>query len=360
MRRARPHACAVLLVAAHATLPSLALAQAPVAQDEVVRVLGTRAIAVYDRGDFAGALELFTAAYRLYPTPQYRIWMARSADRLGKLRRAAELLDEAARMPKPARPPPHFDEARKLAGEELAKLRARIPALQVDVEGPADARIEIDDAEVPAGARGRVEVDPGAHVVVAVAPGYERWSQTFTPKEGETLPVAVHLVRVAVAPPPPPVPPVSPAPQPTTTERPPSLPPPPPENLSHRQQFGAFIRADVDALHPGARAATGITYGVIDHLEVGLGAILGARSGVEPRVTGYFFQGKIKPFVDAGAPIFFVPRAIPGIRGSVGVQWDPIRHLGVFAQLGGAYFFNTTPDYVPYALLPAFGVQGRL
>jgi hypothetical protein len=324
-----------------------AFAQAPAAQQSKARDLAARGVGVYDKGDYAAALELFTEADRAYPTPQYRIFRGRSLARLGKLASAGRLFDEAAFMRRPDPVPRGFDEAQRLARVELAELRPRIPVLRIEVEDPSDAHVSVDGQEVAPGGRERVEVDPGEHLVEASAPGFEPWSRTVTLEEHGVFSLTIHLVRTSpppLAPSPPPPPPAEPA-----------------VTLSHRSQLGASVRVDVDPLTPGARVVPGVTYGILDFFEVGAAAILGIHtSGFEPRATAYILRGAFKPFVDVGVPVFIVQGARPGLRGSAGVQWDPMRHIGLFAQAGGAYFFDPPLGYLHAVFLPALGVQGRL
>jgi hypothetical protein len=346
---------AALSISAPVVLCAPAFADEPsVADQEAARTLAARGVSAYDQGDYLSAVQIFTDAEHLYPTPQYRIYMARSLDRLGKLVRAARLFEEAARMPRPDKPPRGFEEAQQAAREELAELMPRIPVLQIKLKSPELAQIKVDGQDVPVAQMGHVEVDPGQHRVEAAAPDFEPWATTVTVAERGVSAVEVHLVRrllrsPAEPPPPGPPPPASP------------LPAPPVEPLSHRRQIGLSVRVDVDPRAPGARVVPGLAYGVIDYLEIGLAAIVGIHaSGVEPHGTAYFLRSAVKPMVDVGAPVFVVQGARAGIRGSGGVQWDPIRHFGLFAQVGGAYFFNPPPGYVHGAPLLGIGAQGRL
>lgn len=187
----------------------------------------------------------------------------------------------------------------------------------------------------------------------------------------------IAALRAKLAPPP-----ARPAPQPTPPE--PVVPPAPTREpssvkvtatrshakdtagardrgLGHGGQFGASARVDVDPIHPGARTAVGLTYGAGDVLDVGLSALIGRDMGIEPQMT-FFILGRSawKPLVNLGFPLFFTGNAAMGLRGAAGVAWDPIRHLGLFAQVGGAYFLRSAPGYSRAVLLPSFGIQGRL
>lgn len=162
-----------------------------------------------------------------------------------------------------------------------------------------------------------------------------------------------------IAPPPAPQAPSSPAL--VVTKRDVKTTTPRDRGLGHARQFGAMARVDVDPIHAGARTAVGLTYGAGDMLDVGLSALIGRDMGVEPQMT-FFILGRSawKPLVNLGFPIFFTESAAMGIRGAAGVEWDPIRHFGVFVQVGGAYFLRSAPGYARGVFVPSFGVQGRL
>jgi hypothetical protein len=178
-----------------------------------------------------------------------------------------------------------------------------------------------------------VAVDPGAHVMVATAPGRERFEVGVNAPDADTTQVVrIPALRVL-------------------GER------------SHRFQVGAAARVDFDPIlpHSGACLVLGLTFAVHDHLEMGASALLGHDKGVEPQLT-FFVLGRSawKPLINAGVPIFFVNGARVGVRGAVGVQWDVHRRFGVFTQVGGAYFPNAQQGYLSAVFLPAIGVQGRI
>jgi hypothetical protein len=204
-----------------------------------------------------------------------------------------------------------------------------------------------------------VAVDPGAHVIAATAPGRESFEASVAiASAGET-----HHVRIPVLPLLAPETPI----RADTAPRLPSTPPARMPDLGHRTQLGAAARVDVDPIHHGARAAPGLTFGVHDHLEIGVSALLGRDMGVEPQLTFFLLRrSAFKPLLNTAVPVFFVNGAYPivivavGVRGAVGVEWDPTRHFGVFAQVGGAYLPTLQPSYASGVFLPALGLQGRI
>jgi hypothetical protein len=222
----------------------------------------------------------------------------------------------------------------QIARHEIEHLRLEV--VWVSVAPPPDEEvpgltITLDGAVLsPARWSSPVAVDPGEHVMAAIAPGRERFEVGVTAREaGTTQHVRIPVLRAL-------------------------------DERTHRFQIGAVARVDVDPIHPGARAVLGLTFGVDDHLEIGASALLGHANGVEPQLTLLLGRSAWKPLINAGVPVFFVDGARVGLRGAVGVQWDVHRHFGVFTQVGGAYFPNAQPGYVSAPLLPALGIQGRI
>jgi hypothetical protein len=52
-------------------------------------------------------------------------------------------------------------------------------------------------------------------------------------------------------------------------------------------------------------------------------------------------------------------KLVTGVQPGVGVQWDPTRHLGVFAELTASLFPGADSDLRRFWLLPVAGVQAR-
>lgn len=252
--------------------------------------------------------------------------------------------------------------------EHIADLRTKLswitvtPAAAVTAASP-ELEIRIDGAVVPRAQWSLpVAVAPGPHVVTATAPGKRGFeARVAGAKAGETHPIAIGEMQPVVLE----TPVVNEPPAAVSKPVEGASPPPPPreENLSHEWQLGLMARLDVDPIHPGARLALGPTLGLLgDHFEVGASVLLGRDIGIEPQVTFYFLgRTPYKPFLNAGMPIFFAADGGHiGVRGAAGFAWDLNTHLGVFGQIGGAYFPGAPAGVAKGVLLPAFGLQGRL
>ena len=230
------------------------------------------------------------------------------------------------------------------AGGEIAQAAA----LEIRING---AVVPPEDWSTP------VPAMPGAYVVSASAPGKQRFEVRVTgAKAGETHQVEIPILQGSA-----PAPVTTPEPRPRSPEIPRA--PGRADSLSHAWQIGALARVDVEPLlaNPGARAVLGLTFGLGDHFELGASALVGPIFGVEPQLTFYFLgRSAFKPLLNAGAPLFFADGLRAGIRGSAGLAWDPLRHLGFFATVGAAHFPEVPEDYAHTVFLPAAGVQGRL
>ena len=91
---------------------------------------------------------------------------------------------------------------RHLVEERLRGLDARMPTVRLTLPEPFPGmEISLDGAGAVAAGMA-IGVDPGRHVVVATAPGCERFERAIEAREGETVEVEVRLVRVAATPPP--------------------------------------------------------------------------------------------------------------------------------------------------------------
>ncbi len=154
-------ACALAVVLAVSTP---AFADPSPADVESAKAQYLEGIALREKGDEAGALVRFKAAFALVPTPITALEVGRSQLALGKILDGRDTLQKAARMPKVAGESAKADEARDEATKLADGAKARLATLAVTpVEG---ASLVIDGMPIPRDAATvpRV-VDPGHHVV---------------------------------------------------------------------------------------------------------------------------------------------------------------------------------------------------
>lgn len=341
-----------------------AMAQSPDGNGgrEAARPIAAAAMAAYDARNYVAAITGFTQADSLYPTPQYKVYIARANKWLGKVASAARAYQAAASMQPTADSPRDFASVQATAASEFADIRLRIPIVAIQIVGVSsgEAHVTLDGEPIPGHLLERLEVDPGDHTIQASAPGFAPATAHLQIVESTFTPLSLTLEKASAAPLLPGLaPPFRGGPSPTNRD--PEVPPP---NIistySHRWKPGILLRGDIDPIGGGVLFAPGLSLGLFDHLEIGVSALIGGSVGVEPLVRGFFLSGSWKPLIEVAAPIFIVDGGRPGIRGAAGIQWDFHRHFGAFVTMGGAYFPEPPPRYQTAYFLPSFGLQGRL
>lgn len=190
-------AAPILVCAAALLQPAAALAAEPSAADrETARTLVIEGRKKFGAGDYEGARKAFEAAHEIMGVPTTGLDLARALEKLGKLVEARATALEVTRIPAKKREPQAFTEARPEAQELAEKLEARIPALELKIEGPpADAlEVKVDGEAVPASALSFPrKVNPGSHTVEASAAGWKSASREVSADEGQTIPVELTL-----------------------------------------------------------------------------------------------------------------------------------------------------------------------
>lgn len=125
--------------------------------------------------DFKAALSSFESAHLIMKVPSTGLAVAKALAGLGQLVEARALALEIARSSAVAGEPAAFEQARGDAGAFAKELEARVASLEVQIEGaPEGAKLEVSvDGHLvpPVGARFTRRLNPGKHVVTAVAEG---------------------------------------------------------------------------------------------------------------------------------------------------------------------------------------------
>ena len=121
----------------------------------------------YGRGDYASALDKFTAAYRIFPSPKLWFNIGQANRDLGRPVEAVEAFDRFLTEADDA-PPETLTEARRSAAELKTKLG------QLKVTCPTDgAEITVDGKQVGSAPLGNmVWTTPGRHQVAAQLEGF--------------------------------------------------------------------------------------------------------------------------------------------------------------------------------------------
>ena len=175
----RPLSGAVLAVALAIAVSSRAQSIDPAAATELFK----QGRVLMEKGDYAGACPKFAESARLDAKVGTLLNLAECEDKLGQIAEARQHLQLAidrARIDK--------DDRLQLAIDKLAAIDARVPRLTIAVAktAPAGTTVQRDGVELEgASLDNALPVDPGHHVVVAHATGYEDKTFTVDLKESE-------------------------------------------------------------------------------------------------------------------------------------------------------------------------------
>ena len=154
--------------------------------------------ALQQQGKYADALDKFQRSVSVFPAPTTVLHVAQCKVALGRLVEAAEDYRAIVNVTLPKGSPPAFYDAQKMAGQELKDLEPRVPHARVIVtpEKTPGLQVIIDGQALNAALIGVARpMDPGAHKVVVMAPGYDRMEQAFDIKEKESKDVPLTLKK---------------------------------------------------------------------------------------------------------------------------------------------------------------------
>jgi hypothetical protein len=199
---------------------------------------GNEGVALYDAGRWGEALGRFTEAEKLYHSPVFVLYIARTLRNADRLREAREIYRRLLNETLAPTAPAPWKQAQTDARTELSELEATIPSVVFTLSGGSPAaRLSVDNHPVPAGAP--LELDPGSYRVVATD-GTRQVSVAFS--------VAAARQR-----------------QPVNIVFPSSNPPALPPEVDHRsnETYGLFVPGLVVAGIGGATLIAGTITGVL-------------------------------------------------------------------------------------------------
>ncbi len=137
------------------------------ATKSAARKLGEEGIALFDKGQFAEALEKFNLAEQIVPAPTLGLRAARCLVQLGRFVEASERYLEVTRIELPqSQITPAFRKAQADAVLERQDLLPLIPSLTIEIMGPTDATtaVFVDGEQIPTALVGQKRpIDPGVH-----------------------------------------------------------------------------------------------------------------------------------------------------------------------------------------------------
>lgn len=187
-----------LVVIALWASPMVALGQTA-ADRETARQLMDAGDAKLAKDDVKGALAAYESADKIMNVPTTGLAVGKARMQLAKLVDARDVLLRVARFPEKADEPEVFKDARKEADALAESLAPRIPTVRIVVVGPpkgAPLSVSIDESPVPGSALAFPRsLDPGAHELVAAAPGFKEARQRFTIQERENKTVELRLEK---------------------------------------------------------------------------------------------------------------------------------------------------------------------
>lgn len=180
---------------------STVLAQPTASDAETARAYMDEADRLRDAGDLWAALERYQAADQLMHVPTTGLDVAKTQAALMQLAEARATALAVAHTPVQRGEPKVFAAARNDAAELSAALAPRIADLKLSVEpATAEAVVNIDGRQVPRISRDLpYKLNPGRHLLIVEAPGFEAKQQQLTLAEGQHAELALTLERAAVS-----------------------------------------------------------------------------------------------------------------------------------------------------------------
>jgi hypothetical protein len=341
MRRITGILAGVLLLSAAAT----GLAQeASDAARRAARQLGSEGISLYEKQQYAEALEKLARAYDMHRVPTLGLWYARALASTGKLLDASERYEEVMRLPVPEDATEVMLQARDDAVKEHQQLQARIPTLEITLVGaaPSEVLVTIDGKSFDSKLIGLpIALNLGDRQV-EIRRGSQAASQTVSLKEGDRQKVTLNLAPPDATVAPTAVPAAQAAPAPVTP---------------------AAVPAGADAQQDRG-AAGGDMQSTLGWVAVGVGGaglVLGTVTGIMTRAKesdldqvcrGDACPPNAKDDIDAYDG-YYALSTVGFVVGGIGL-------------LGGAALLLTAPDELqqaaevrPFIGIGSAGVQGR-
>lgn len=162
----------------------------------VARATADKAQQLYDSGKYEEAIELFLEADRKFHAPTFVLMIARSYEKLGRLRKARSSYQQVLDEKLAHYAPQMFFDAQSEAKKELEALRLRVPTLRVTVNGKSKlyAKMLVDGRPAEIGVV--LEQDPGQHTVAILSedPRDEQISEVVTLEDGAKAQLSFTLV----------------------------------------------------------------------------------------------------------------------------------------------------------------------
>ena len=303
-------------------------------------------VKLFDEKNYLGALAVFKDAYQRFPSTKILLNIGITLSRLDRKAEAANTYQRYLDSPDA--------DANKKSDIEagLVELDRKVGVLEIAVT-PAGAEVQVNDEDWLAADRVRVyRVSDGPYRVRARKDKYQPETKSAQISPGERLPVRFVLSAL-------PEEPVKVIQVPVDSGVSARA-----DEPLERSRIGVYALAHIDIAHEGAAARTGISFDITKMIQVQAAGILGPTFGAYAGGQVSFLDGKLRPMVAAGMPIFFSNGARFAVRGAGGIEYAIHKHIALIAEVGVEYMINPENDadfrIKDIYFVPAVGASGRL
>ena len=297
--------------------------------------------------DYLGALAVFKDAYKRFPSAKILLNIGTTLVLLDRKVDAANAYQKYLDSPD-TDPAKGKDVAAALA--DLDKVAGR---LEITVT-PDDAEVQVNDGEwMPAVAVKLYRLPTGPFTVRARKDKFQPEAKSASLMPGEKAAIVINLAAlpedkaVFVGP----TAPIGPDTGLGITK---------PAAREERSAIAGVALAHLDIPRGGAAALVGISYDISAPLQLQAAAIIGPTYGAYAGARFAFLDGKLRPFLAAGLPLFFSNGVRIGVRGAGGGELEVTPHFSLIAELGVEMMLNPEDDILRAAFIPAVGIAGRL
>jgi hypothetical protein len=337
-----------LFVAAFLAGTGVAAAQpSPQVQGDKVdaKALMQSGVKLLEAKDYLGALAVFRDAYARFPSAKILLNIGTTQNLLSRKVDAANTYQKYLDAPD-TDPAKHADVA-----TALADLDKAVGRLEITVT-PPDAEVQINDGEwMPAAAVKLYRVPDGHFTVRARKDKFQPEAKSASIVTGEKAGIVINLTAV-----------------PETTSFVPSTSGASMQNpaiVAHveaeeRGKLAGIALVHLDIPRGGAAALVGIGYDVSAMFQVQATAILGPTYGAYAGAAFSPLDGKLRPYLAAGMPLFVSHGIRAGVRAAGGGELVITDHVSLIVEVGAEVMLNPEDDILKVAFIPAVGAAGRL
>lgn len=308
-------------------------------------------VKLFDEKNFLGALAVFKDAYLRFPSTKILLNIGVTLSRLDRKAEAANTYQRYLDSP-------DADPKKKPDIElGLVELDKKVGVLEVAIT-PAGAEVQINEDEwIPADRARIYRVPDGTYRVRVRKDKFQAETKSAQVAPGERVPV--RFVMSAL----PEEVKVGPIGNGNGNGNPTGIvggvrPDAP------RSRAGLYALAHIDIAHEGAAARVGLSFDITKMIQVQGAGILGPTFGAYVGGQISFLDGKLRPMVAAGMPVFFSSGTRFAVRGAGGVEYLLSRNIALIAEVGVEYMINPEDDadfrIKDIYFVPAVGASGRL